>query len=276
MSSELERIDLEGHDLDIDTLRAQLAPGASIPELQHFARVCAALDLSPFAGQIVLVGRRDKRLNRVVFRPQVTVAGRRARAERTGLLDGISDPEWCGPRQYGPAGEKLPLLWEDIWTDEENYPYAARVFVFRKDQGRPSNGTAKWAEFAQYDDAEQTRLGRFWKRMPSFMLAKTAESIALRRAFPDDASYRIAPGVAGASEEYAPVAEATAAELNSGPATDGIGPERGDRSSPLSAEPVEADAVPDDVRDNQPEASAHQPGDGYRYDPADNDPNTMG
>ena len=35
-----------------------------------------------------------------------------------------------------------------------------------------------------YDDAEQTRLGRFWKHSPSHMLGKVAESLALRLASP--------------------------------------------------------------------------------------------
>ena len=246
----IEPVELEPGALDLETLRTQLAPGASIPELQHFARVCSALDLSPWAGQIVLVGRRDKRLNRIVHRPQVTVAGRRARAERTGLLDGISDPEWCGPRQYAPDGQKLPLVWEDLWTSDDEYPYAARVFVYRKDQSRPANGTAKWSEFAQFDDADMTRLARFWKRMPAHMLAKTAESIGLRRAFPDDASYRIAPGHAGTNEDLAPVAEAMASELNSGSAG--------------------AERVPAEVYDNLPESNAEP--DTYRYDPPDDNP----
>ena len=38
-----------------------------------------------------------------------------------------------------------------MWDDDDNYPYAARVLVYRKDRAHPANGTVKWVEFAQTD-----------------------------------------------------------------------------------------------------------------------------
>jgi hypothetical protein len=162
----------------IEELRAQIAPKASDGELAYFAEVCKRLDLSPFADQIVLIGRWDKRANREVHRHQITVAGRRTLASRTGQLAGIEGPQWCGPRINGG-----PLQWDEVWDDDEHPPYCARVLVHVKEWVTPANGTAKWSEFAQYDKGGM--LLPKWRDMPSHMLGKCAESLALRRAFPD-------------------------------------------------------------------------------------------
>lgn len=164
----------------IATLRDQIAPEASDDELALFARVCGALALSPFADQIVLIGRYDSRAGRKVHRHQITVAGRRALAERTGQLVGIEGPEWTGPRD-----DRGNLNWQELWTSDgwENAPYAARVFVHRAGWVKPANGTAKWSEFRQTGSDGQ--LLRMWRAMPAHMLGKVAESMALRRAFPN-------------------------------------------------------------------------------------------
>ncbi|HKE76480.1 MAG TPA: recombinase RecT [Acidimicrobiales bacterium] len=162
--------------LAIDVLREQLAPEATDIELAYFAAVCQRLDLSPWADQIVLVGRHDRRVGRKVHRHQITVAGRRALAVRTGKLAGIEGPVWCGPRERGE------LVWREVWDDDEP-PYCARVLVHVQGWVKPANGTAKWTEFAQFDSGGA--LLPLWARMPSHMLGKVAESMALRRAFPD-------------------------------------------------------------------------------------------
>jgi hypothetical protein len=164
----------------IDVLRQQIAPKATDDELAFFAQVCARLDLSPFADQIVLIGRFDSRVGRDVHRHQITVAGRRTLASRTGRLRGIEGPVWCAPRRY----EGAPLEWLDLWDDDEGPPYCARVLVHVEGWKVPANGTAKWSEFAQYAGSPP-KLLRAWKAMPSHMLGKVAESMALRRAFPD-------------------------------------------------------------------------------------------
>jgi hypothetical protein len=139
--------------------------------------VCARPRLSPFADQIVLIGRWDSRAKRKVHRHQITVAGRRALAARTGELVGIEGPEWSGPRDAQGA-----LNWLEVW-DGDGYPYCARVFVYRAGWVKPSNGTAKWSEFVQTNrDGDLIGL---WPTMPAHMLGKVAESLALRRAFPD-------------------------------------------------------------------------------------------
>ena len=160
----------------IDVIREQLAPTASDGELEFFAQVSKRLELDPFAGHIVLIGRYDTRASRVVHRPQITAEGRHVLAERTGDLVGLDGPEWTGPRR-----DDGTHVWVDVWDDDEP-PHAARVLVHRKGWVAPANGTVRWKEFAQYDS--RNKLLPTWARMPSHMLGKVAMSLALRRAFP--------------------------------------------------------------------------------------------
>ena len=56
-------------------------------------------------------------------------------------------------------------------------PTLCKIGIYRKGIETPFYGTAKFSEF--------NKGNKFWRDMPSTMLAKVAESIALRLAFPD-------------------------------------------------------------------------------------------
>lgn len=191
-------------------LRDQIAPKANPAELHLFARTAAHLDLDPFSGQICLVGRWDTSLGRLVHRHQITVAGRRAIADRTGRLEGIEGPQWSGPRN--DVGE---LVWREVWDDDESPPYCARCLVHVEGWKVTANGTAKWVEFVQVD-----RHGKptpTWRQMPSHMLGKVAESLALRRGFPEVAA-AVAygggwPGPVDLEPDDGAIAEEVAAEV---------------------------------------------------------------
>jgi hypothetical protein len=198
--------------LEVDVLRDQIAPDASNVELEYFAKVCRHLDLDPWADQIVLIGRKQKfkvdgrDTFRLVHKPQITVAGRRAIAARTGRLRGIAGPEYCGPRRLDAAGERLPLEWLELWDDDSTPPYAARVLVYVDGWDVPANGTAKWVEFKQTSP--------WWTSGPSHMLGKTAEALALRRAFPEvETAIGLAEGPGAEPDADALVAEANAVSL---------------------------------------------------------------
>jgi RecT family len=242
-------------------VRHQIAPKATNAELAVFARVCHQLDLSVWAGQIVLIGRWDREAGRLVHRHQITVAGRRAIAARTGRLRGIEGPVWCGPRD--DSGQ---LDWREVWDDDDQLPYCARVLVHVEGWDVPVNGTAKFGEFAQTD--REGKLTPIWSTMPSHMIGKVAESLALRRAFPEVDQ---AVGDAGAwpddvereADDSAVLEEASARDEAPAPggtrqvrpSTAGTGQEA---AAPGSSRPVKRrprpDEVPVEVYDNLPEA----------------------
>jgi RecT family len=178
--------------VDLQAVKDILAPDASDLDLKLFGLVCRHLDLDPFAGHIYLIGRKQKvkdgqgrEIWKIIYKPQIAVAGRRAIAARTGRLQGVEGPDWCAARRYTDAGEKLPLDWLEVWDDDDQPPYAARCRVHVAGWKVPANGTVKYSEFAQYANKERTELSPFWERSPAHMLGKVAEALALRRGFPE-------------------------------------------------------------------------------------------
>jgi hypothetical protein len=93
------------------------------------------------------------------------------------------------------------------------------VLVHVKDWVTPANGTAKWSEFVQCDQGGVPTA--MWRRMPSHMLGKVAESMALRRAFPDVIDPAVADtypaGVDEDDVELAELLEASAANVTEDP-----------------------------------------------------------
>jgi hypothetical protein len=240
------------------TLREQFAPNATDTELSYFAAVAAHLELDPWAGHIVMLPHWDKKLGHNVYRPTMTVAGRRFIAERSGRLRGIDGPQWCGPRATSTDGSRGPLEWLDVW-DGDGEPYAARVLVYVAGWELPVNGTVKWDEFAQRYQTEPRNLLPTWEQMPSHMLGKTAESLALRRAFPEVAAAVAFTGPEDGDEGATITAEVSADVLepevveNPPPADRAPAPIDLEPDRPPARRKARPDAVPDWVRDQDPE-----------------------
>jgi len=186
-----------------DVLRKQFAPNASNEDLAYFAQVAKHLDVDPWAGHLALIPKGG------VYKPTLTVMGRRFIAQRTGRWRGIYGPEYCGPRRFDEHGAKLPLEWDEVWDDDDTPPYAARVLIYTTDFIKPVNGTTKWSEFVQTFTTKQGELKTMdtWLKMPSHMLGKCAESLALRRGFPE---VQAAVAYVGDDDEAAIVADAEA------------------------------------------------------------------
>ena len=139
-----------------------IAPGCSNDELRLFAYACQRTGLDPFSKQIYAIKRGGK------MTIQAGIDGLRAIAERTGQLDG-SETFWCGE-----DGQ-----WADVWLGSKP-PAAAKTIIHRKGCQHPFTGTARFADY----NAGQG----LWSKMPAAMIAKCAEALALRKAFPADMS----------------------------------------------------------------------------------------
>jgi phage recombination protein Bet len=171
--------ELQFYGLDrekVELLKRTVAKGATDDQFALFMTIAQRRKLDPFAKQIWCVLRKNKD-GSVEMSVQTAIDGFRVIAQRTGEYDGQDPPEWCG--EDG--------VWKDVWLDTKNPPKAARVMVYRKGVSRPSPGIAHLESYAAYKDDGKTMTAK-WQQMPEHMLAKCAEALALRKAFPEDLS----------------------------------------------------------------------------------------
>ena len=144
-------------------ISSTIAPGCTADELKLFAYACQRTGLDPFSKQIYAIKRGKMTI-------QVGIDGLRAIAERTGQLDG-SETFWIGDTEGSQ--------WSDVWLGSKP-PAAAKTIIYRKGCGHPFIGVARLQDY----NAGQG----LWSKMPAAMIAKCAEALALRKAFPADMS----------------------------------------------------------------------------------------
>lgn len=162
---------------EIDIIKHTYMPGASDDELSVFVKVCLLRQLNPFTRQIYPIKRRQKRGGGWVdvWQHQTSIDGFRLVAKRTGRYRGQTTPLFTG--QDG--------VWVEAWL--HSFPPAAcKVGVHHADFDAPIFAVALWVEYVQtFDDGNPMAM---WAKMPTVMLSKVAEALALRKAFPEELS----------------------------------------------------------------------------------------
>lgn len=154
--------------------------GASEGDLEVFFHQAQRTGLDPFKRELYMIGRKQK-----IWNPQTKqetwetrhtiqtgidgfykIASRAANA--TGESWGITETLWCGT-----DGQ-----WTDVWL-AQGPPAAAKVTL--------EKGSSKFVTVALTSEYMADK-SPMWRKMPSRMIAKCAEALAIRKAFPEDTS----------------------------------------------------------------------------------------
>lgn len=155
----------------LDLIKDTYAKGASDAEFTLFVETAKYRGLDIMKRQICLIGYWDSKASKNIFQPVVTIEGQRSKAEASGLYRGQTMPMWCG----------RDGKWVDVWL-EDGPPAAAKIGVYREGFAEPIWAVARFDSYAAKKDGKPIAM---WAKMPDVMIAKCAESLALRKAFPE-------------------------------------------------------------------------------------------
>jgi len=160
-SDEKQLVQVDFSPETIDLIKRTIAVDATNDELKMFLYQAKRTGLDPLARQIFFIKRKDK------VNIQTSIDGLRIVAERHGDYAGQDEPEFI------EGGEGKP-------------PKVAKVRVYKwhgTERYLVATGVAHWSEYKPAAGQDF-----MWNKMPHTMLAKVAEALALRKAFPQDLS----------------------------------------------------------------------------------------
>ena len=145
----------------LDLIKNQIAKGCTDGEIEYFIGVCQRTGLDPFQRQIYAIRRKDNKVEKMTI--QTGIDGYRLIADRTGRYAGSDDPiHHCDAA--GNLTRSTVTVWKIV-----------------------SGVRCSFTASALFDEYVQ-QFSPMWTKMKFTMLAKCAEALALRKAFPADLS----------------------------------------------------------------------------------------
>ncbi len=166
---ETHALEVAFDDSKKELLKNTICKGATQDEFELFLHACKRTGLDPFMKQIYSVKRWDNNLKREAMTIQTGIDGYRLIAERTG--------------RYCPGSKT------DYVYNSEGHLVSATAYVKKQTNDGTWHEVSATAFFDEY--CQRTKEGKpmaMWAKMARTMLAKCAESLALRKAFPGDLS----------------------------------------------------------------------------------------
>jgi phage recombination protein Bet len=163
-------------DAQVAALEQMGVRNANRGDLEVFFHYVQRTGLDPFAKQIYMIERQGKQTIQTGIDGFRLIA-RRA-VDQTHETFGEPHTLWCGE----------DAVWHDVWLSSTP-PSAAKVVVQRG--GGIFEGTATFSSYA--GRKRDGNLTPIWQSKPDVMLAKCAEALALRKAFPLDLSGLLTP-----------------------------------------------------------------------------------
>lgn len=159
----------------VDLIKNTVARGTSDDELKLFLETCRVRRLNPLLRQIYAIMRRqmvDGQWKQVMT-IQTSIDGFRLNAERSGHYAG----------QLGPFFSEDGEKWTDCWI-KSTPPKVAKVGILRHDFKEPLWAMARFDAYCPRDNSGHPT--GLWGKMPDGQIAKCAEALGLRRAFPEE------------------------------------------------------------------------------------------
>ncbi len=193
-------------DEHIALITRTIAVGCTRDELQLFLHAAKRTGLDPLTRQIYAIKRKAKNPDgtwgtRLTI--QLAIDAFRLIAQRTGEFTGQVGPVWCGRDGH----------WLDVWNGS-GPPFAAKVGVRRTNFVEPLYAVARFDSYVRLDAGG--RPTGLWAQMPDTMIAKCAEALALRRAFPLELSGLYAADELEQADNTAPPAPLEAVDTTTG------------------------------------------------------------
>ena len=162
---DLQVIEFDNSKLDL--IKRTVAKGATHDEFELFLHACKRTGLDPLMKQIHAIKRWSAAEQRETMAIQTGIDGYRLVADRTGKYAGSDDA---------------------VFEEKDGKPIKATVTVWKMVEGQRMAFTAS-ARFDEYAQKKKDgTLTSFWMKMSYGQLAKCAESLALRKAFPAELS----------------------------------------------------------------------------------------